>query len=294
MRIAYLLKRTGWQALEKENGLDKLERLLAAGDRTVKRLRAAHEAHARTVEEVLGAFESLGARASLIGPRTKDLSRAEYDLVVAIGGDGTLLRASHRVLDAPILGINSDPKTSVGFFCGVQPGEVLPSLERAVDGRLRRRVLTRMQVTLRGEVVSKRVLNDALFCHTSPAATSRYLLTVGRVAEDQKSSGFWIGPAAGSTAAQRSAGGRVLPLESDVLQLVVREPYTPKGERYQLQKVLVRRRQVVTVQSKMRESALFLDGHDHIHPDFADFMTFSCSNEPLVILGIGKRSRTTP
>jgi NAD+ kinase len=290
VRVAYLLKRTGWTALaEQENGEGRIRGLFKTGDPTARRLRAAHEAHARTVEEAHAAFESLGVKAVPIGRRTKDLARDKFDLVVAIGGDGTLLRASHRVLDVPIVGINSDPNTSVGFFCGVRPGEILESLERALDGRLKRRVLSRMQVTLQGKILSKRVLNDALFCHASPAATSRYVIKVGRHTEDQKSSGFWIGPAAGSTAAQRSAGGRILPLESENLQLVVRELYAPKGERYDLKKIIVGPKQVVEVRSKMREAAIFLDGSDDIEPEFADVITFSRSDEPLYILGIGKR-----
>ena len=44
------------------------------------------------------------------------------DLVVTIGGDGTLLAASHAIGDTPILGINSAPDFSVGFFCSGRLG----------------------------------------------------------------------------------------------------------------------------------------------------------------------------
>jgi NAD+ kinase len=293
VRIAYHVKRTGWQALSAEKEEGRLKRLYAKGDPTARRLHRAHEAHHRTLAEVHEAFASLGLKVTAITPRTKDLSRDRFDLVVTVGGDGTLLRASHRVLDVPVLGINSDPNTSVGFFCGVRPGEVLLALERALDGRLARRTLTRMQVTLQEKVLSKRVLNDALFCHQSPAATSRYLVQIGKASEDHKSSGFWIGPAAGSTAAQRSAGGRVLALESQDLQFVVREPYNPTGERYELKKVVIGPKQVVIVRSKMREGALFLDGHDDIRPRFGDVLTFRKSDEPLYILGIGGKKRSS-
>jgi hypothetical protein len=81
-----------------------------------------------------------------------------------------------------------------------------------------------MCVTTNGRPVARRILNDALFCHASPAATSRYIVELGGVVEEHKSSGFWIGPAAGSTAAQRSAGGKIMPLTAQELQLVV-SPY---------------------------------------------------------------------
>jgi NAD+ kinase len=291
VRIAYLVKRSGWQSFAERHEEGRLRRLYAKGDPTARRLKRAHEANLKTIAELHAALDSLGVKGTLIGPRTKDLSRDRFDLVVTVGGDGTLLRASHRVLDVPIVGINSDPQTSVGFFCGIQAGEVLASLERALDGRLSQKRLTRMQVTMQGEVLSKRVLNDALFCHASPAATSRYLVQIGKISEDHKSSGFWIGPAAGSTAAQKSAGGRVLPLASEALQFIVREPYTPKGERYELKKVVLEPGQAVEVRSKMHSGALFLDGHDDIRPKFGDVITFRRSDEPLLILGLGGKKK---
>src|SRR5205814_3511997 len=105
------------------------------------------------------------------------------------------------------------------FFCAARKGTIHTTLHAALAGKLRRVSLARMRVDLNGVCIHRRVLNEALFCHASPAATSRYILRVTSPdgtseEEEQKSSGMWIGPAAGSTAAQRSAGGRVLPLAS--------------------------------------------------------------------------------
>lgn len=292
LRVAYLVKRSSFSAIKEEGAAGRMRALLRRKDPTVARLQSTHEAHERTVEEVLGAFEELGVEATPIGPRTRDLTSKRYALVVTIGGDGTLLRASHKVADVPVLGINSAPHSSIGFFCGVKDGNVLPALERALDGRLPSRTLTRMAVSIEGKRVSSRVLNDALFCHQSPAATSRYLIEAKGLQEEHKSSGFWIGPAAGSTAAQRSAGGRVLPMQSTALQLVVREPYTPQGERFRLLKVLTKDDESIVVRSKMREAALFLDGPDVVvAPRFGDVITFQRSDEPLRLLGISGRQR---
>jgi len=292
LRIAYLVKRSSWRVFAEKHAEKRLKQLIRRGDPTVARLRSTHEAHERTVNEVLAAFSSLGAEAVEIGPRTRDITAKRFSLVVTVGGDGTLLRASHKVVDVPVLGINSAPDSSVGFFCGARGGDVLSFIERAVDGRLTNSVLTRMEVSIEDKVISSRVLNDALFCHVSPAATSRYLLEFGGAVEEHKSSGFWVGPAAGSTAAQRSAGGRVLPLKSQALQLVVREPYTPMGERYRLNIVLARGDAEIVVRSKMREAAMFLDGPDVVaHPNYGDVIVFRRSAQPLRLLGIQQRKR---
>jgi NAD+ kinase len=289
-RVAFLVKRSAWTAMQTVEHARRVRSLIRHGDPTVARLAATHAAHERAVEETQRAFDALGVRATSIGPKSRDLRANRFDLVVTIGGDGTLLRASHKVVDVPVLGINSAPDTSVGFFCGGRAGEVHATLARALEGNLRARRLARMTVTVAGERVSSRVLNDALVCHRSPAATSRYLLELGETVEEQKSSGFWIGPAAGSTAAQRSAGGRVLPLDSEALQLVVREPYQPRGGAYALTRALVPPGERLTVRSKMREGAIYLDGPDVVvRIGFGDVITFARSDEPLTILGLRSR-----
>jgi NAD+ kinase len=139
---------------------------------------------------------------------------------------------------------------------------------------------------------SNRILNDALYAHRLPAATSRYIIEHRRAREEQRSSGFWIGPAAGSTAAQSSAGGRVLPLSSDKLQLVVREPYVPSGERYRFVRLLIGPRDNLRVESKMDDACVFLDGpHRQFPVQLGDVLTFRVSDEPLVLLGIRERRR---
>jgi NAD+ kinase len=150
-----------------------------------------------------------------------------------------------------------------------------------------------MRVDLNGKCIHARVLNDALVCHASPAATSRYILCVEDGEEDQRSSGMWIGPAAGSTAAQRSAGGRVLPFSSEKIQYVVREPYTPAGGHFRFAKGLVEPGDQLVLRSKMREAKVFLDGHRIVHAiTIGDVLTMRRSADSLTVLGIAGKRRT--
>ena len=178
----------------------------------------------KTLDTVRRALDDLGARAVLVQRAHAEFDTSDAKLVVSVGGDGTLLAASHNVDQVPVLGVNSAPHHSVGFFCAARAQTVHRMLAQALEDRLHSVRLTRMTVAVNGRIRSRRVLNEALFCHASPAATSRYILSYKKVREEQRTSGFWIGPPAGSTAAQRSAGGRVLPLGSAQLQLVVRDP----------------------------------------------------------------------
>lgn len=285
-RVLVVYKRS---TLERYHGRKdpRIARLLRDNDESVSRLIEAHDAHDATISQTREALSQLGASARFAHtyvPRPGD----RWDLVVTLGGDGTLLWTSHLVdKDTPMVAINSAPVTSVGYFCAGSGADVASILKQALAGELRRTTLHRMQVQIDGRVVSKRILNDVLFCHACPAAASRYVLRHGRRSETQLSSGLWVGPAAGSTAAQRSAGGRVLAPGSRKIQYVVREPYHGLGEPTRLEKGLVDKGEVLVVKCMMREGMLYLDGHNKTIPvDIGSEIRLSSSDEPLRLLGL--------
>lgn len=289
-RVALVIKRSTWDRYM-EQPTDRFKELLAQSDETVANLRAAHDEHTQTLAAVNKALADSGAQVTRMRRRGR-FSAEDHDLVVTVGGDGTLLHASHHVGTTPVLAVNSAPSYSVGFFCGAKQSDVGKALHAALRGKLKSARLTRMQVSLNGDVVAGRVLNDALFCHQSPAATSRYIVDYQGVSEEHKSSGFWVGPAAGSTAAQRSAGGKVLPLSSHALQLVVREPYTPDGTDYKRGHIITRNGQMISVRSKSRQMRLYFDGPDRVAKvTLGDVVRFSESPEPLHLLGISSRRK---
>ena len=298
MKVAVVQKRTTYRKFVVEEHDPLIARLLRRHDPTVARLRASHEAHEETVREVDHALDEIGADVVFRGgPRGRIPSR--IDLVVTIGGDGTLLAASHQIGDGiPLLGINSAPGHSIGFFCGGKKGKVLSTLRRAMADKLPRSDLARMRVELNGKLLHARVLNEALFCHSSPAATSRYILRVTKAdgsyaEEDQRSSGMWIGPPAGSTAAQRSAGGKVLPLGSQRIQYVVREPYHPGGKRPHFSVGLLPEGGRLTLRSKIREGRVFIDGHRIAHTvTIGDVLVMRRSPEALTVLGLATKRRS--
>jgi NAD+ kinase len=289
-RVVVVAKRTAYRRFVEEERDPRAKALLRKRDPAVANWLDAHREHVRTVETVLAELDRAGVRVMLVERAHAAFDPSDAALVIAVGGDGTLLAASHSVVGTPVLGVNSAPRHSVGFFCSAQRTTFRAMLEQALAGKLKRVELTRMAVAVNGRLRSKHVLNEALYCHASPAGTSRYLLTHGKNTEEQRSSGLWIGPPAGSTAAQRSAGGVVLPLHSRKLQLVVREPYTPAGKRYRMTKLAIRDGDAVHIESKMDDSALFFDGpYRHVPVRLGDSVSFFASDEPLTVLGLPRR-----
>ena len=296
-RVLVVYKKSAYQTNVRERKNARFVELLARKDASVARLVEAHDDHQATLEEAHTALDAIGARASFRFRGDEGLVE-DVDLVVTIGGDGTLLWAARWVgTGTPVVAINSAPRDSVGHFCAGKKGRVRETIASALSGELRKTELARMKVELDGEIVTRRVLNDMLFAHHSPAATTRYLLTLeprrgkGRT-EEQKSSGVWIGPAAGSTAAQLSAGGRVLPVASKKLQFVVREPYKPGGRRCRIPHGLVEDGGQLRIVSKIREGRLFIDGpHRMRDVRMGSEIVLSRSNEPLTLLGLPRASR---
>jgi NAD+ kinase len=291
-KVIVVAKRSAWSRHVEDEHDPRARSLLRKKDQSVANWRSAHQEHRSTLALVKSTLEQLGARVLLLERPEAVFDCSDAELVVTVGGDGTLLAASHNIRRVPILGVNSSRSHSIGYFCAAHRDNLASMLPGALAGKLRESWLNRMQVTVNGRVVSRRVLNEALFCHASPAATSRYIIGVAEVSEEQRSSGLWIGPAAGSTGAQFSAGGRILPLASAELQLVVREPYIPAGRHYELVRCQIPEGEQLTVKSKMDDAVLFLDGpHQSSSVSLGDVCRFSASKEPLCVLGLSRRAR---
>jgi NAD+ kinase len=289
-RVVVVSKRTPYGRFVEEEHDPHVLRLIKRKDPSVARWKPAHDAHVATLRLVERTLKRLGARPWVLsGPRVV-FDASDAALVVTVGGDGTLLAASHHVGEQPILGVNSSPDHSVGFFCPANASNVEDMLVKALQGRLESLALARMQVEVDGRLVSRRVLNECLFCHEIPAAASRYIVRYGRRSEEQLSSGLWVGTAAGSTGALQSAGGEVLPLTSETLQLVAREPFRAQGRRHRMTKVLVEPGRKIDVTSKMHDAILFLDGpFQRTSVRLGETVTFHNSSEPLYILGLSPR-----
>ncbi len=244
----------------------------------------AHEQNAQAIELVEEALATRTAVEATLAYRADVEPTAGYDLVVSVGGDGTLLDVSHSVLDVPLLGVNSSPGLSVGNFCVCGPDAFGRALDAWCAGTLPAVPLTRLQVRINDVLCPTPVLNELLYAHTVPAAMSRYVLTAEGQSEDHKSSGVWIASAAGSTAAIRSAGGTPMAPSDTRLQFKVREPYLPPGTVRGLLSGIVE--PPITLLAKTRTSAIYLDGYrEQLELRVGDVVVIDRHPSPLKLVG---------
>lgn len=291
-RVLVVYKKSAYQIYVSERRHARVAALLRNGSNAVHGLMRAHEEHLRTLDAVRDALGQLGARA-VFRYRSDSRSPAGFDLVVTVGGDGTLLWASQIIgANCPVLAINSAPEDSIGYFTAGARDQVPVLLRDALAGKLKVTRLTRMQVDVDGEPVCKRVLNDVLFSHYCPAATTRYSIRLRGRQEEQRSSGVWVATAAGSSAAIHSAGAKVQPISSQRLQFLVREPYALRKRGYRILKGSVGPGEHLEIESHMRAGRLFIDGpHVWRVIEIGSVLRMYRSDEPLSLLGFRARRR---
>jgi NAD+ kinase len=258
----------------------------------IETMRLSHDENQRALADVCAALEAVRLPYDCLY-RGELKSSAGYDLLLSVGGDGTFLEVARYTTDIPVLGVNSDPLRSTALFCAADRTNVRQRLEALLAGSLHEVRLARLQVSINGSQLPHYALNDLLVAHDSPAAVTSYTLQLGDISESQKSSGIWIATAAGSTAAVRAAGGRVMPLRSRKLQYLVREPYFGDGCRYRLLKGLVAPDIPLCVTSKMRRGSLFMDGpHLRFRLRLGDELRVTTiTTPPIRVIGLDRARR---
>jgi NAD+ kinase len=162
---------------------------------------------------------------------TRDALPCEADLIVVLGGDGTLLAMAARIAkadrDIPILGVNFG---SLGFLTEIRIDELMPSLESILSGSAafeERAMLEADAYRNEARVDSRVVLNDVVF--TKGALSRMIELSVsvsGGFVTRVKADGLIVASATGSTAYNLAAGGPIVHPGVDALVLTPIAPHT--------------------------------------------------------------------
>lgn len=149
------------------------------------------------------------------------------DLVIVVGGDGSLLRVAKHVYDVPVIGVN---RGRLGFLTDVLPDELEQRIGEVLNGDfvIEDRFLLDAEVVLEGNSKEVgRALNDVVL-HPGKAAQmiSFELFINGQFVYSQESDGLIIATPTGSTAYALSAGGPIMHPQLDALVLVPMYPHS--------------------------------------------------------------------
>jgi NAD+ kinase len=165
-------------------------------------------------------IETLPPRKNLYR-RLADLRDLKADLVIACGGDGTLLQAAHRIRGSgiPILGINIG---YLGFITSITGNRVRREIRRVLnaDFVISQRTALDLQIEGQKKALSGWALNDALIVRGDNPHLISVSARVGqRRLTNYRCDGLIVATPTGSTAYSLAAGGPIISPECNVLTI---------------------------------------------------------------------------
>jgi NAD+ kinase len=217
-----------------------------------------------------------------------DRSQA-YDLVVVLGGDGTLLSVARNLADSiPILGVNMG---NLGFLTEVPRSELYPSVMKFLAGDYGVDERALLDVTLRrasGEELAYRVLNDAVINKSALARIIELVVSVdGHRVATYRSDGLIISTPTGSTAYNLAAGGPIL---NPLLPVVVVTPICPHT--LTLRPIVVPDSASVDIklETSHEEVYLTLDGQEGTQIEYGDKISLRRSDDVVRLVKTSDRT----
>ena len=192
-----------------------------------------------------------------------------YDLVIVLGGDGTLLSAGRAVrAGVPVLGVNLG---RLGFLTEIARAELYPSLVEVLAGRFdyeERSLLDITVVRAAGGSAAYRVLNDAVIAKSALSRIIELTLKAdGGLVTTFRSDGLILSTPTGSTAYNLSAGG---PIVNPLLPVMILTPICPHT--FSLRPIVVPDKSYieVTLETQDAEVYLTLDGQEGTTLEYLD------------------------
>ncbi|HEX2697921.1 MAG TPA: NAD(+)/NADH kinase [Anaerolineales bacterium] len=207
----------------------------------------------------------------------KRVKQGDFDILIAVGGDGTVLRAGHLCApcSVPILGINLG---RLGFLIQVERTEWREKLEQLFKGEawIEQRMMIHAEHIRAGEVLGNwHALNEAVISRGLNLRPVRLAASVdGRLLTTYVADGLITSTATGSTAYALAAGGPILPPDLRNILIVPIAPHLSVDRA-----VVLAEGSSVSIVVKSDNSVVSVDGQppislaeeDHVNVRAAEF-----------------------
>ena len=164
---------------------------------------------------------------SSLSRRYGNAAEDEADVIVALGGDGHMLRTLHTTqkLRAPVYGMNCG---TIGFLMNeYREDDLLERLDAAEQEEIN--PLSMQATRADGSIETHLAINEVSLLRQGPQAAKLSIQVDGRVRlEELVCDGALVATPAGSTAYNYSAHGPILPIGSDVLAVTAVAAFRPR------------------------------------------------------------------
>ena len=188
------------------------------------------------------------------------------DLIIAVGGDGTFLRAAQFVDKQVMLGVNADVRSKEGFFMSSDKNDFESILKKILHNKISIKKFPRLGMFINSKKIEMLALNELFIGPKKAYHAAKYILELDGKKERQKSSGVLVTTPAGSYAWAKACGIKTMRLDSENFQFIVREPYEGKVFRnYGLKNGILKPNQKIKILSEMLDGIIVADsvGKEH-------------------------------
>lgn len=239
-------KQTAWEYLknEHENPADVIPK------EELDAIKKGHEAHYTALNHIRKVLEDLGIPYQRVyQPYAAFDEFKNRDLVIAIGGDGTILNTAHFILDeTPVLTVKSEPK-SVGGLCTINYTQFEEAMKNIIADKFRIEKWTRIEGKMGNRI--DLALNDIMIGPKYRSGAARYEIEFNGKKEAHLSSGIIVSTGCGSAAWYRNIAGSdgIFPRDSKELKFIATEYNAEKG--YKLAKGTFKSGDVLKIKSLM-------------------------------------------
>ena len=153
---------------------------------------------------------------------------SNFDLVIVVGGDGSLLQVASSLADhdLPVTGIN---RGTLGFLTDILPGDIESTLQPILDGefKIESRFLLELSIGAGAQNYLGSALNDIVLHPGKAVQMIEFELYIdNEFVYNQASDGLIVATPTGSTAYAMSAGGPIMHPRLDAIVLVPINPHS--------------------------------------------------------------------
>ncbi|MEM4311019.1 MAG: NAD(+)/NADH kinase [Nitrososphaerales archaeon] len=231
------------------------------------------------IKDILKAFR-VNYSEEFLSDKDLDLKFEDVDLLISVGGDGTIIRCSRIVkANIPILGINAGGR---GILAEVKPQEFQEALEKILKGNFIIEQRMRIKVEFKGKSYPP-VMNEVLLIRAEPLHTPTFKLIFSKEDElSEKMDGLLVSTPTGTTGHSYSLGG---PITYENLELFIVTPIAPLNR---LPSLILPPNPLSLVANQ--ECLLVLDGQFYEKVDSGEMVQVKKHEEPVRFVRLHKRS----
>jgi NAD kinase len=208
----------------------------------------------------------------------------EKDLIIAFGGDGTMLDASKNILDdTPILAIKSSDE-SVGALCQADAEEFDIVMDNIIRGKYEMEQWNRVEGSIDDKIGI--ALNEIFVGPRYSSGPGRYVISIDEISEEQRGSGMLVASGTGSSGFYNSVCGSEGPFSRTSKQLKSIALHPSKKD-YIFRKVTVDYGKEIEIESLIKfDGTVDFDGYNRNALDFpkGSELKIKLSEKPLNVI----------